>query len=55
VSEEHVNIASIVSEELDDISTITLTIYTNGIDQLDRLYSKLEGIKGGIGVSRARA
>ena len=55
VSEERVNIASIVSEELDDISTITLTIYTNGIDQLDRLYSKLEGIKGGIGVSRARA
>ena len=55
VSEERVNIASCVSEEFDDISVISLTVYVNGIDQLDRLFSKLEGVKGVIGVSRAKS
>ena len=55
VSEERVNIASCVSEEYDDISIISLTVYTSGIDQLSRLYSKLEGVKGVVGVSRARS
>lgn len=54
VSEEHVNIASCVSEELDDVSIISLTVYINGIDQLYLLFSKLEGINGVISVSRAR-
>ena len=52
VSDERVNIASCVSEEYDDVSIITLTVYINGIDQLNLLYTKLEGIKGVIGVSR---
>ena len=55
VSEERVNIASCVSEEYDDVSVISLTVYTSGIDQLSRLYSKLEGVKGVTGVSRARS
>ena len=53
VSEERVNIASCVSEEYDDISVISLTVYTNGIGQLYRLCSQLEGVKGVISVSRA--
>jgi GTP pyrophosphokinase len=52
VSEEHVNIASCVSEENGDISIISLTVYPNGIDQLNRVFSKLEGIEGVVGVSR---
>ena len=52
VSEERVNIASCVSEEYEDISIITLTVFINGIDQLNRLYSKLEAVKGVIGVAR---
>lgn len=55
VSAEHVNIASCVSEELEDVSIISLTVYINGIDQLYLLFSKLEGINGVISVSRARS
>ena len=55
VSEERVNIASCVTEEYDDISIISLTVYINGIHQLNRLFSKLEGVKGVIGVSRANS
>ena len=54
VYEERVNIHSCVSEEFDDVSVISLTVYTNGLDQLNRLFSKLEGIKGVINVTRAR-
>ena len=53
VSEERVNIASCVSEEYEDISIISLTVYINSIGQLDRLFSKLEGVKGVIAVTRA--
>ena len=55
VSEERVNIASCVSEEYEDISVISLTVYIRGIDQLNLLYSKLEGVKGVISVVRARS
>jgi guanosine-3',5'-bis(diphosphate) 3'-pyrophosphohydrolase len=55
VSEERVNIASCVSEESGDVSFISLTVYINGIDQLNRLFSKLEGVRGVIGVSRAKS
>ena len=55
VSEERVNIASCVSEEFDDISVISLTVYINGIDQLNTLFSKLEGVKGVLGVTRAKS
>ena len=52
VSDERVNIASCVSEEFDDISVISLTVYTDGIDQLSRLFSKLEGVEAVIGATR---
>ena len=53
VSEERVNIASCVSEELDDLSMVTLTVYINGIDQLSLVFSKLESLKGVLSVARA--
>ncbi len=55
VSEERVNIASCISEEYDDVSVISLTVYINGIDQLSRLFSKLEGVKGVTSVTRANS
>ena len=54
VSEERVNIASCVSEEHGDVSVISLTVYITGIDQLNVLFSKLEGVRNVFGVSRAR-
>ena len=53
VSEERVNIAEIVSREEEDISIISLTVYIDGIDQLGRLFSKLEGVQGVVRVDRA--
>ena len=55
VSEEGVNIASCLSEEDGDVSIISLTVYVNGIGQLNRLFSKMEGVRGVTGVSRTRA
>ena len=55
VSEEGVNIASCVSEEEKDVSIISLTLYVDGINQLSRLFSKMESVRGVIGVSRTRA
>ena len=53
VSEEGINIGSSVTDEHDDgTATITLMIYTAGIDQLGRVFSKIEGIKGIISVVR---
>ncbi len=52
VSEEGVNIASCVSEETDDLSIISLTVFTDGISQLSRLFAKLEGVDGVLSVSR---
>ena len=54
VSEEGVNIASCVSEEEKDISVVSLTVYVDGISQLNRLFSKMESVRGVIGVSRTR-
>ena len=53
VSDERVNIASCVSEERDDASFVTLTVYIDGIDQLSRLFSKLEVVESVTRVSRA--
>ena len=53
VSDERVNIASCVTEGHDDTSVISLTVYIDGIDQLSRLFSKLEGVDGVMRVSRA--
>ena len=55
VSDEGVNIAECVSEEDADISIITLTVHTLGIDQLSTVFLKLEGIRGIIGVTRANS
>jgi len=30
-----------------------MTVYIKGIDQLNRLFAKLEGVKGVIGVARS--
>ncbi len=53
VSGEGVNIASCVSREAEDVSVISLTVFVRGIDQLNRLFSKLEGVNGVISVARA--
>ena len=54
VSNERINIANINSEEYDDRCVISLTVYTNGIDQLGHLYTKLEAVNGVDGVIRLR-
>ena len=54
VSNERINIANINSEEYDDRCVISLTVYTNGIDQLGHLYTKLEAVNGVDGVTRLR-
>ena len=53
VSGENVNIASCVSEEYDDTSIITLTVHVSGIDQLSRLFFKLEAVNGVTSVTRS--
>jgi GTP pyrophosphokinase len=56
VSEEHVNIASVVTVENDDGTvTMELTLHTTGLDQLGKLFSKLEGVKSVISVIRVRS
>jgi GTP pyrophosphokinase len=55
MSDERVNIASCVSEEYDDVSVISLTVYILGIDQLSLLFSRLEGIEGVMQVARANS
>ena len=55
VSQERVNIASCISDEHDETSVISLTVYIDGIGQLSRLFSKLEGVEGVRGVFRASA
>jgi guanosine-3',5'-bis(diphosphate) 3'-pyrophosphohydrolase len=53
VSAEKVNIATISSAEHGDgITSISLTLEITGIGQLSRLFSRLEGIRGVIGVTR---
>ncbi len=47
VSQEKINIASIVSTESEDNTcTIALTVFTTGVGQLSMLFSRLEGIEG---------
>ena len=54
VSEDKVNIASMVTtENLDGTATLSLTLYTTGVDQLTRLFSRLEGVRGVISASRS--
>ena len=53
VSGENVNIASCVSEEYDNVSIITLTLHVSGINQLSRLFFRLESVKGVMNVTRS--
>ncbi len=54
VSQETVNIASVVTSEHEDGSCSTyLTIYTEGVGQLSRLLSRLEGVAGVFNVARS--
>ena len=56
VSEEHVNIASVVTQELEDGTvTIELTLHTTGLEQLGKLFAKLEGVRGITSVTRDRS
>ena len=52
VSKERVNIMDCISEEEYGVSVITLTLFVSGIDQLNRLFSKLEDVKGVTEVDR---
>ena len=55
VSEQGVNIAALTTtENTDSTATTTLTLYTSGIGQLGRIFSKLEGVRGVINATRAR-
>jgi GTP pyrophosphokinase len=56
VSEEKVNIASVVTEENPDGTvTMELTLHTTGLDQLGKLFSKLESVRGVTSVTRVRS
>ncbi len=52
VAKERLNIASCTQEEYNDISIIYLTVHINSIENLGRLCSSLDNIKGVISVSR---
>ncbi len=52
-SGENVNVSSCTSEEYDGVSIITLTMHVRGIDQLSRLFFKLEAISGVMAVTRS--
>jgi GTP pyrophosphokinase len=56
VSEDRVNIASVVTtEQSDGTVTIELTLHTTGLDQLGKVFARLEGVQGVTSVSRARS
>lgn len=55
VSEERVNIASVITEEHSDGTvSISLTLHTTGLDQLGKLFAKLERVRGVISATRLR-
>ena len=54
VSQEKVNIASVITTEHEDNSaSLYLTLYTTGVGQLSRLFSRLEGVGGVFSVTRS--
>ena len=56
VSEEGVNIASVNTGEYENGKvSMTLTVYTTGMEQLGKLFAKLEGVRGCISVHRERS
>ena len=54
VSDERININNISSENDQDESVISMTVYVTGTSQLNSLYTRLESITGIISVSRLR-
>ena len=54
VSDERININNISSENDQDESVISMTVYVTGTSQLNALYTRLESITGIISVSRLR-
>ncbi len=53
IAEEKVNIATVnTTNHIDQTTSIFLTLETKGIEQLSRIMSKLEGVKGVINVTR---
>ena len=53
VSNEGVNIASVVTGDYSNGTvTLSLTCHTTGLDQLNKLFSKLDGVRGCISVTR---
>jgi GTP diphosphokinase / guanosine-3',5'-bis(diphosphate) 3'-diphosphatase len=53
VADEKVNIASLrVDEQRDHTVTVSITLETTGVEQLSRLFSKLEGVHGVFAVAR---
>lgn len=53
VSEQRVNIANCETREVADRSIITMTLYTRGIDELNKVFSRLEGVKGVTNIIRS--
>ena len=52
VADEGVNIAGSVTKPEDDLSIITLTVTVENIEQMNRLFAKIEGVVGVLSVSR---
>lgn len=53
VSEHRVNIANCETREVADRSIITMTLYTRGIDELNKVFSKLEVVNGVTNIIRS--
>jgi GTP pyrophosphokinase len=54
IAEERVNMVAVTTQERDDGTTaIALTLETQGVDQLSRLLSKLETVRGVLSVARS--
>lgn len=53
VSEQGVNIAAVVTKENEDgTATISLTLHTTGLDQLGKIFAKLDGVRNVLNASR---
>ena len=53
VSEEKVNIAEVLTDERSDGTvTIYLTLHSTGLEQMGRIFAKLDGIKGMLSAGR---
>ena len=52
VADEGVNIVHSVTKPEDDLSIISLTVTVENIQQLNRLFAKIEGVVGVLSVSR---